>query len=268
MSKKVSVIMSIYNTPSKRMLEKSLKSILKQTYENFELIICNDGSKNECFIWAKDICKNDNRVKFIENEENKGLAYSLNHCLKFTTGEYIARMDDDDISHLDRFERQVNFLNEHHEIGLVGSNMNLFDDERGVWGIRKYQEYVQKESFLYRVAVAHPTIMARKEAYEIVDGYRDIKQTVRVEDYDCFMRMFAKGIKMYNFQEPLFDYREDSRCAKKKKYKYRFNEVWVRYNGFNALGIKGVKKYLYIVKPLVAGLIPQKIIKNRQRNKK
>lgn len=264
---KVSVIMGIYNTPSKEMLEKSVYSILNQTYKDFELIICDDGSKNDCLKWAKEICNNDSRVIFIKNEGNKGLSYTLNRCLKISRGKYIARMDDDDESHLDRFEKQVNYLDNHKEIGLVGSNINLFDDERGIWGKRTLKENVKKEDFLFGVAVAHPTIMARKEAYDIVGGYRDLPETLRVEDYDCFMRMFAKGIKMYNFQTPLFNYRDDTRCAKKKKYKYRFNEVWVRYNGFKELDLLNFKNYIYVVKPLIAGLIPQKIIKKTQKNK-
>lgn len=266
MEKKISVIMGIYNSRSKKVLKESIDSILNQTYKNFEFIICDDGSSNECITWAKEICKNDNRVKFIKNEENKGLAFTLNHCLKVAEGDYIARMDDDDISHLDRFEKQIKFLEENKEYGLVGSVMNLFD-EQGVWGKRKYKEYVKKEDFLYRVAVPHPTIMARKDAYNIVNGYRDLKKTYRVEDYDCFMRMFARGIKMYNFQEALLDYREDKICAKKKKYRYRLNEMYVRYNGFKELKILKFKNYIYVLKPLLAGVIPQKFIKSFQKNK-
>jgi len=264
---KISVIMGIYNSRSKEVLKKAIESILNQTYSNFEFIICNDGSTNECEKWAKEICKNDERVRFIQNEANRGLAYTLNHCLEEANGEFIARMDDDDFSHLDRFEKQVKFLENNPEIELTGSTMNLFD-ENGIWGKRTYNEYVKKEDFLYRVAVPHPTILARKEAFDKVMGYRDLPKTLRVEDYDCFMRMFARGVKMYNFQEPLFDYREDTVGAKKKKYKYRFNEMWVRYNGFKELGILNTKNIIYVIKPLIAGLIPQKIIKIRQAIKK
>lgn len=263
---KISVIMGMYNTPTREKLERSINSILNQTYKDFELIICDDGSTNNCIEIAKDICRGDKRVRFIKNEKNRGLAYTLNHCLKEAKGEYIARMDDDDESHLNRFEKQALFLDNHKEIGIVGSNMNLFDDN-GIWGIRKYPEYVKNEDFLYRVAISHPTIMARKSSYDIVNGYKDIKRTLRVEDYDCFMRMQAAGIKMYNFQNPLFNYREDSYGAKKKKYKYRFNEMCVRKSGFKELKISGFKKNIYIVKPLIAGLIPQRIIKYFQRNK-
>ena len=82
------------------------------------------------------------------------------------------------------------------------------------------------------------------------------------------MGMFARNVKMYNFQEPLFNYREDSRLAKKKRYKYRFNEMWVRKNGFKELGINRLKSVPYIVKPLIAGLIPQSLIKRSQRGVK
>lgn len=264
---KLSVIMGIYNTPNREMLANSLNSILNQTYNEFELIICDDGSTNGCFEWAKEICKDDKRVVFISNDKNMGLAYTLNKCLNVATGEYIARMDDDDISNLVRFEKQVNFLDNNINIGLVGSNMNLYDDKRGVWGLRKYKENVKATDFLYRVAVPHPTIMARREAYDKVNGYRDLSIISRVEDYDCFMRMFARGVKMYNFQEPLLDYREDSNSAKKKKYKYRFNEVYVRYNGFKELNLLNIKNMIYVVKPLIAGLIPQKVIKFFQKKK-
>lgn len=259
--------MGIYNSRSKEILRQALESILNQTYRNFELIICNDGSTNDCMKWAKEICKNDDRVIYIENDKNMGLAYTLNRCLKVANGEFIARMDDDDISHLDRFEKQVEFLINNKDFGLTGSIMNLFDND-GVWGKREYKEFVKKEDFLYRVAVPHPTILARRDSYDKVNGYRDLPQTLRVEDYDCFMRMFARGIKMYNFQEPLLDYREDSVCAKKKKYKYRFNEMNVRYNGFKELKLLNIKNFIYVIKPLVAGLIPQQIIKNNQRIKR
>lgn len=262
---KVSVLMGIYNTKSREMLEKSLKSILNQTFTDFELIICDDGSTNNCVLWAKEICNDDPRVIFIENGENKGLAYTLNNCLKHASGKYIARMDDDDESHLDRFEKQVDFLDNNKQYDLVGSNMYLFND-KGVWGERKYRKIPEAKDFLYRVAIAHPTIMTRTEALRAVDGYRDVKETLRVEDYDLFMRMFANGSKIYNFQEPIFNYREDANGAKKKKYKYRFNEAKVRMYGFRKLGLMPIG-YIYVVKPFIAGLIPQKFIKLFQKKK-
>lgn len=258
---KVSVIMGVYNTRKKEILENAIMSILNQTLRDFEFIICDDGSTDNTMNFIIETCQNDDRVIILKNETNMGLAYTLNKCLKIAKGEYIARMDADDESILTRLEKQVEFLDNNKEYGLVGTNINLFDEKRGIWGIKKYTEHVNKEDFLYNVPLAHPAIMARKEAYQVVNGYRDIKQTIRVEDYDCFMRMQKNEIKIYNIQEELLKYREDDICAKKKKYRYRFNEVWVRYNGFKELGLLNLKNYIYIVKPLIAGVLPQKIIK-------
>ena len=260
----VSIIMGIYNTKKKEFLEKSLNSILNQTYNNYELIICDDGSTNECMKWAKEICAGDKRVVFIKNEKNEGLAYTLNQCLEIAKGEYIARMDDDDESALNRLERQINFLKNHKEVDLVSSNINLFDDT-GIYGEEKYPEYITKEDFLFNSPIVHPAIMARKKAFDIVGGYRNINMTIRVEDYDLFMRMFAKKVNMYVIQENLLYYRADrENTRRRKKYRYRINEAKVRYFGFKMLDLLP-KGYIYILKPLILGLIPIDIIRKIKR---
>lgn len=263
---KISVLMGIYNTKNKEYLEMALNSILNQTFKNFEFIICDDGSTNDCINWAKDICKNDKRVVFIENGCNKGLSYTLNHCLSVARGEYIARMDDDDYSHLDRFEKQIKILENNKKIDLVSCNINLFDNE-GIYNQKIYSEDVKNKDFLFNSPIVHPAIMARKSAFEIVDGYRDIKSTIRVEDYDIFMRMKAKGINMYVIQDVLFDYRDDrENSIRRKKYKFRINEFFVRINGFKELDLMPLG-LIYIFKPLIVGLIPISIIRKIREKK-
>lgn len=257
---KISVIMGMYNTKSKEYLEKSLMSILNQTFKDFELIICNDGSTNECIKWAKAICKNDKRVIFIENEKNMGLAYTLNHCLKYAHGEYIARMDDDDFSHKDRFEKQIKYLEQHKSVDLVSCNINLFD-ENGIYNTLSYPKHIIKKDFLFNSPIVHPAIMTKRSAFDKVKGYRDTKETVRVEDYDLFMRMFSKGIKMDVLQDVLFDYRDDKENSiRRKKYKYRLNEFIVRLKGFKKLHLYPIGIF-YAFKPLIVGFIPTNIIR-------
>ena len=89
MNEKVSVIMGIYNIASKEMLEKSIQSILNQTYKNIEFIIIDDGSSNETYEWAQEITINDSRVKLYRNKKNMGLTKTLNLCLEYATGKYI-----------------------------------------------------------------------------------------------------------------------------------------------------------------------------------
>ena len=265
---KISVIMGIYNTKKKEYLEKSLKSILDQTYNDFEFIICDDGSTNDCIKWVKEIIKNDKRVVLIKNDRNRGLAYTLNHCLEVARGEYIARMDDDDISRLDRFEIQINYL-ENNDVDLVSNNIRIFD-ENGIYNRRTFPEHISKEDFLFNSPIVHPTVMAKKNAFKEVCGYRDIDKTIRVEDYDLFMRMFAIGIKMDSIQEELLDYRDDrDNTKRRKKYKYRINEFKVRIDGFKKLKLMPIG-IIYAIKPLIVGLLPVCIITSikKKTNKK
>lgn len=263
----VSVIMGIYKMVNKESIVKlAIDSILNQTYKDFEFIICDDGSNDGTYEMVKNLIKKDNRVILIRNEENKSLAYSLNHCLSVAKGKYIARMDADDISMPNRFEKQVKFLDEHLEYAVVGSNM-LYINENGIWGNRILAEKPSKESFLFTSPFAHPTVIMRKEILNILNGYKVEKITRRLEDYDLFMRLYANGYKGYNIQEFLYQFREDNDAFKRRAYKYRWDEVQVRYRGFKKLGLMP-KGYIYIVKPLIVGLIPQKVLSKLREYRK
>lgn len=254
---KVSVIMGVYNS-NPVLLSEAIESILNQTYKNFEFIICDDCSNlesvSEILVKYKRL---DPRIKLIRNSQNSGLACSLNNCLENVTGEYVARMDDDDFSHPDRFEKQVEFLNTHPDYDLVGCAINMIDDS-GIWGKVYNKECPQKEDFLFATPFTHPTIMVRVEAYRAVNGYSATSRTKRTEDYDMFMRMYAQGIKGFNIQEILFDYRMDSNGYKKQKFKYRVDEMVIKYRGFKALGLFP-KGYIFLFKPIISGLIPQNL---------
>ena len=236
----------------------AIDSILNQTYKDFEFIICDDGSNDGTYEMVKNLIKKDNRVILIRNEENKGLAYSLNHCLSIAKGKYIARMDADDISMPDRLEKQIGFLNEHLEYAMVGCNLLLIND-KGIWGKRILVKEPTKKSFLFTSPYCHPAIVMRKEVLDKVNNYKVEKITRRAEDYDLFMRIYANGYKGYNMQEFLYQFREDNDAYKRRAYKYRWDEVQVRYRGFKALDLMP-NGLIYVIKPLIVGLIPQKIL--------
>ena len=268
MKNRISVIMGVYNS-CPEYLELAIRSILNQSYSDFEFIICDDCSTNkEMLKMLSEYEGIDFRIKILRNSKNSGLAASLNHCLKYATGEYIARMDDDDISHLDRFERQVAFLNQNPDVSIVGTGINFIDDTGNAWGKTYNVESPTNKSFLYGTPFTHPTVMIRKEAYQAVGGYKSDKHTKRTEDYDMFMRMYAKGYKGYNLQEILFDYRMDRSGYRKQKFKYRIDECIIKYRGFKLLGLfpEGT---LYLFKPIISGLIPNelKYIRDRKRFK-
>ncbi len=254
----VSILMGIYNTPDPRILQKAVESIRRQTLTDWEWIICDDGSTDTTCETIQTLIRGDDRIRLIRNDINKGLAASLNHCLKYAEGKYIARMDADDGCDSHRLEKQVKFLDEHPEYHLVGSAAKLFD-EGGVWGQRRMPELPGKRDFLWGSPFIHPTITIRREALLQVNGYRVAKETRRTEDYDLFMRLYEKGYQGYNLQEELYCFREDKTARKRKKYRYRMDEARVRWKGFRRMGLMP-GGLVYVIKPLIVGLIPYPVL--------
>ncbi len=260
----ISVIMGIYNG-SRTYAAMAIDSVLNQTYTGFEYIICDDGSENTFYEWLEAYCKKDNRIRLLRNHRNRGLAYTLNRCLKQASGFWIARMDADDISLPDRLEKQVEFLRSHKNYALVGSNAYMID-AHCIWGQRRLEERPRKESFLNTSPFIHPAVMIRREVFIKLHGYKESQRLLRMEDYDLFLRLYAAGWRGYNLQEPLLMYREDLQAYKKRKYRYRLWECRMRYDGYRRLEIlKGNLRY--VLKPLAAGLIPVAVMQKIRRKK-
>ena len=162
-NKKVSIIMSTYNTPEE-FLKKSIDSILNQTYSNIEFIIVCDGNREE---YEKIKKINDNRIKVLLNDNNRGLPYSLNFAIENSTGDYIARMDSDDIAINDRIQKQVEFLEKNENIGLCSTGAILFGERNG----KKREPYFRDIDYiriqlLFKSILLHPSIMAKREVFE------------------------------------------------------------------------------------------------------
>lgn len=260
---KVSVIMGAYNCEKK--ITTAVESILNQTFADFEIIICNDGSTDNTLEVLNSLKEKDTRIKVISNEQNSGLAVSLNNCLKISEGEYIARMDDDDISHPTRFERQVKFLDEHKEYQIVSTGRNMFD-ENGVWGTDdSFGERNNCDIFRGNY-FAHPTVMMRKDALLSVGGYSTYKGIGREEDTDLWCKMYVAGYKGYVLGEVLFDYFESTTSMKRRKFKYRIAETKIKLKYAKGLKIPFLKR-LYAFKPILVGLLPHGVVKNRHKKR-
>lgn len=251
----ISVIMGVYNCKNKELLKKSVESIVSQTFKDWELIICNDGSSDNTLQYLNEIAEIDSRIKIISYRDNKGLAYALNQCIDVAKGELIARQDDDDVSSNNRFERQVEVFKNGTEYAIVGTNATVFD-ENGVWGKYLLEEYPTKDSFLWTNPFAHPTVMIEKKALVECGCYRVAKETRRCEDYDLFMRMYSLGYKGKNIQEELYSYQISNGRKKYRPMKYRVDEAIVRFKGYRNMHM-GIRAIPFIFKPIVLGLIPQ-----------
>ena len=162
----VSVIMANYNTP-KEYLEAAIDSVLQQTYCNFEFIIVDDGSTNDSISVIESY--SDDRIILIKNEKNFGLTRSLNIALSRCNGEYIARMDADDVSLHDRLEKQMAFLEDHPEVDVVGGSIDEIDENgnrRGKIIVYPDTPDACRSFFAKRNPHAHPAVLFRKRFFE------------------------------------------------------------------------------------------------------
>lgn len=210
----VSVIMALYNC--EETLSSAIDSIISQTYDNWELIMCDDCSKDNSYNIAKAYADKYKNIKLLKNNINQKLAYSLNRCLKISNGKYIARMDTDDISIDERLEKQVCFLENNPEIDVVGAAIIPFD-ENGDRDVRYRKEYPTVLDLKRDVTFFHPTIMMKKTVYDKLNGYKVLNRTIKGQDLDLWFRFFASGFKGANIQEPLLKYHESVLDYKKKR---------------------------------------------------
>lgn len=252
---KVSVLMGVYNCANT--VEKSIDSIVAQSFTDWEFIICDDGSKDNTVAVVQAYAERESRIKFIQNDGNHGLTYTLNHCLSVATGEYCARMDGDDLCEPTRFQKQIDFLEQHPEYGFVSCKMTRFD-EKGTYDVPTCLESYEPTmlDYIKGSPFCHAPVMIRKSAYDAVNGYRDIPETLCVEDYDLWLRLYAAGIKGYILREPLYHMFDGREAAKRRTFKRRLNEAWVRKEGYKAINAPTIMR-IFILKPILIGLIPQ-----------
>ncbi len=195
---KVSVLMPVYNT-KESYLREAVESILKQSFSDFEFLIYDDGSADnvEQVIKSYDDC----RIRYIKNEKNEGLIKSLNKGLALVSGEYIARMDSDDISLPERLSKQVQFMDEHQEVAICGTSIEFFP-KKNIWEPPVEPKLLD---LLFGSVLAHPTAMFRTSIMKKYDFYYN-EAYPHAEDFALWAEALQKT-KIYNLKEVLLKYR-------------------------------------------------------------
>ena len=197
--------MSTYNEPIE-MIDKSISSILQQSYKNIELIVVNDNpTRKDLDQYLSELRIKNNCIIYLKNEINIGLVGSLNRALSVAQGDYIARMDADDISDFKRLEKQLKFLTENN-LDIVGSEVTLInelDEEIGSISCPSTFDRIL-DYYNYGSCLFHPTWLLKKSVYDALDGYRNIQAC---EDFDFMLRAFDMGFKAGNVTEKLLRYR-------------------------------------------------------------
>lgn len=252
----VSIIMGVHN--EENAIEKCINSIMNQTYDNWEFIICDDGSTDNTYSLLKEIQKKDERILLLRNKTNRRLAATLNICLKFANGKYIARMDADDESMPERLEKQVEFLELYPEYSVVGTAMYIVSEEN-ITGVRRCIQIPDSRTLLKGVPHAHPTIMMRREVYCILGGYSERKDTMRAEDLDLWIRFYEHGYRGYNISWPLYRYTESIEDYEKRSLIAAVYTAKVYLRGYRKLHFP-VWQYIYAVRPIISALLPKEFM--------
>lgn len=267
MSYRISVIMGIYNC--KDTLGEALESLLAQTYQNFKVIMCDDGSVDSTYKIACEYSKKyPEKFILLKNEKNITLGPTLNKCLECVDTEFVARMDADDISLPTRFEKQLTFLLSNPKYALVSTPMFHFN-KKGVWrkGVIKTQS-PSKKDFKFGNPFCHAPCMMRTTVLKSIGGYSEKKRHKRIEDMHLWYKLYKADFVGYNLLEPLYMMRDDIEAVKRRKFKYRVSAFilsWKIYSDFDIPIIEKIK----LLKLLLIGLLPKNIyIKLREKNAK
>ncbi len=262
----ISVIMGVkYTRADTGLLERAVGSILRQTHTELELIICERDSVNKAKDYLRRISAEDGRVKLIDGSAAGSLSAQLNLCLTGARGDWIARMDDDDFSHPDRFEKQLRFLKEHKDVAFVGSCVEFEQDGAHI-GRGVFPPFPQPKDFLFSQPFIHPAVMFRAEALKAVSGYSELSRCRRCEDFDLFMRLYNNGFRGANMQDILFDYTLPPHGVTTRNFKDRTNEMKTRFACFKECGMLP-KALPYVVKPILVWLIPPKVLAELKRKR-
>lgn len=201
----VTVLLPCYN--SEKYIKKSIESIIHQTYNKLEIIVLDDGSTDNSLEIINTCAKADSRIKVLKHDKNETLIPSLNEMISLAEGEYIARMDADDVSVPERIEKQIKYLETNYDIDVCGSSVIVVDEKGEKRGIRRVpcdSKYI-KELLPFGNVIVHSSIVGRAKIFKqfIYD-----MNYVHAEDYELWCRLvYSNNIRISNIKETLLYYR-------------------------------------------------------------
>jgi len=248
--------MPCYN--AEHFLKKAIESILNQTFTDFEFIIIDDCSSDRSASIIHEYIKDDPRIRYIKNEKNLGVAASLNRGIDLARGQFIARMDADDISLPERLERQVNHMKENPSCVACGTDIILIDEKGHRIGTREYYHSNKniKKNIHRASCFAHPTVMMRRKT--IIENNLFYSTRLRwVEDYDLWFRLSQLG-EFKNIANFLLLYRISSTSIKNNHCKETLRNTIKLKMQYLARGC--FRSYIVLIFEIVLLAFPKKVI--------
>lgn len=239
------------------MLIRAVRSILAQTFSGFEFLICESESSPEVSAALQSLEGEDIRIRLVDGNGANTLAKKLNRCISQSRGTWLARMDADDFSYPERFQRQLNYLKLHRECDVIGCWVREIGGVQPT--VRMLPAHPTKRDFRFTLPFVHPALILRRDAVVSAGGYSENPAQTGCEDYDLLLRLYAQGYQGANLQEILIDYSIVSSQLYPRKYRLFVNEFMTRWCLFRSMGLLP-QWLLWAVKPLVVGLLPRKLL--------
>jgi glycosyltransferase involved in cell wall biosynthesis len=239
----ISVLVPVYNENPNN-LRISLRSIISQTFINFECIVVDDSTNQDTIDVCETICNSDSRFLYIKPPYRLGLAASLNLALKRASGDFLARFDSDDICMPDRLLVQFNFLNDHPDVDILGCAIGIIDLDGRLVAKKSYpvMHKTIERKFIFTNSIAHPAVMARRSVFLNAGGYDETYKYS--EDLDLWLRLLSKGFKFHNLTDQLILYRQSSSSRSKDNWRCniraRYRNLSSKFLIFKVIAIIGI----------------------------
>jgi len=260
---KISVLMSVYWSEKGKNLDRAIQSVwTDQTIKPFEIVLIEDGVLTDDLYSVIALWKNklEDKLVILKNDVNLGLTKSLNRGINEVRGDYIARMDSDDISTSDRFERQIEFLEKNPDIDILGGALKEFDETSDCLRIRHYPlthnevvKYISKASPL-----AHPTVMMRRKMFDAGLRYNEKYKTS--QDIALWFDAILAGYKIGNVQDVTINFRSEGDVFRRRSRSKAWNEFKIYVNGIYRMNGLLTFKYIFPILRLFFRLTPPKIV--------
>jgi glycosyltransferase involved in cell wall biosynthesis len=259
---KVSVILCVYN--GAQFLAEAIESVLKQTFTDFEFIILDDKSTDSSLHIISDFAHRDSRIKIIKNVQNIGLTKSLNIACRVANGQYLARIDADDVCLLERLVRQVAFLDANPNCALVGSWVEIIDEAGNILRTVKYptgSKDLKKDLIKYN-PFFHSSIIMSKDAFYSIGLYNE--EFRFAQDYELYFRI-AKKYDIANLPEVLISYRESKGTITSVKNRQQIScVIRAKYKAIRDRQYP-IWSSVYLLRSCLAWLLPVQIKKGIKR---
>ena len=220
-SEKISVLISVFN--GEKTINKSIESILDQTYNNFEILLMNDGSTDNTENILKEYADKFSEISYFENKKNMGLTFSLNFLIKKSNGTYLARQDADDISYRNRFQMQISTILKNN-LDFCTSRALIKGTNKKIPGFSYFLPY--QYLIKYKNPFIHGSLMIKKEVMNEIGSYNT--KFKYSQDYKLFFDLIKKNYNFKTINEPLYELNMSNNISTNKKIEQKYFADCVR----------------------------------------